>query len=144
MKAFVDTNVLVASVIAHHPHHGRAISVVEEVLSGNTVGCVAAHGLAEAYAVLTTLPVTPRIGPESASRLIGYNVSAHFNVVALTAREYMRLIPRLAERGIMGGAAYDAIQLACARKAEAERIYTFNVKDFRRLDPDLAGRVAAP
>jgi predicted nucleic acid-binding protein len=44
----------------------------------------------------------------------------------------------------MGGATYDVIQLACARKASAQRIYTFNVKDFRRLDPELAQHVVAP
>lgn len=51
---------------------------------------------------------------------------------------------KLPQRGAMGGATYDVVQLACARKAAAERIFTFNVKDFRGLDPDIAERVMAP
>lgn len=140
----MDTTVLVASVVAHHPHHPRATSVVRRILSGDDQGHVAAHGLAEAYAVLTTLPVTPRIGPESAARMLQDNVVDHFDIVALTAREYARLLSRLAERGVMGGATYDAVQLACARKSRAQRIYTFNLHDFRRLDPELAERIVAP
>jgi predicted nucleic acid-binding protein len=144
LRIFLDTSVLVASVVSHHPHHSRATSVVGGVLSGKDEGCVSAHGLAETYAVLTTLPVTPRIGPESAKKVIEDNIIAHFEVVALTARDYARLFPKLVDRGVMGGATYDVIQLACARKASAQRIYTFNVKDFRRLDPELAQHVVAP
>ena len=144
MKIFLDTTVLVAAVVAHHPHHARALSVISGVLSGDDHGHVAAHGLAETYAVLTTLPVTPRIGPEAASKLIGEDIVAHFDVVALTAREYERLIAGLSERSVMGGATYDVIQLECARKAAADRVYTFNVKDFRGLDPELSTRIVAP
>jgi hypothetical protein len=32
----------------------------------------------------------------------------------------------------------------CARNAETDRIYTFNTRDFLRLAPDLADRIAAP
>ena len=39
---------------------------------------------------------------------------------------------------------YDALLLECARATDAERIYTFNLGDFRRLAPDLAERMAAP
>ncbi len=105
---------------------------------------MAAHSLAETYAVLSTLPVTPRIGPEVAAKLVDANVADRFEVIALTAREYLQLVRKLPDRGVMGGATYDALQLACARKSGAERIFTFNVRHFRRLDPELAGRVVAP
>jgi predicted nucleic acid-binding protein len=130
--------------VGHHPHHQRTAHLVRRVLSGDDQGFVAAHGLAETYAVLTTLPVTPRIGPEAAVKLIEENLLPHFEVMTLTAREVGRLILALAGHGVIGGATYDAVQLACARKARARRIYTFNVKDFRRLDPDLADRIVAP
>jgi predicted nucleic acid-binding protein len=44
----------------------------------------------------------------------------------------------------MGGGVYDAILGRCALKARAEVIYTWNEKHFRRLGPEIAGRVAAP
>ena len=120
------------------------VARLPRVLAGEDQGFVAAHGLAETYAVLTVLPVTPRIGPEAAAKVIEENIVARFSVIALTAREYGRLVAGLPERGVMGGATHDVVQLACARKADAQRIYTFNVADFRRLDPSLAERVVAP
>lgn len=144
MKVFFDTSVLVAAVLAEHPHHARALPAIRSTLSSRNEACIAAHALAETYAVLTTLPVSPRIGPEAAQKLVAENLVGQFEVVALTAREYERLIRSLPERGAMGGAVYDVLQLECAIKAAADRIYTFNVSDFRRLAPGLADHITAP
>jgi predicted nucleic acid-binding protein len=144
VKVFFDTSVLVASLVDRHPHHARAMPVIRRVLDGSDGGSVAAHALAEAYAVLTSLPVAPRIGPEAAQRLVGDNVVGRFDVVALTPREYERLVATLPERGAIGSAVYDALQIECAVKAGAERILTFNVADFSRLAPELTDRFAAP
>ena len=144
MKLFFDTSVLVASVVSEHPHHARALPVIRSALSSRNEGCIAAHALAETYAVLTTLPVSPRIAPEAAQKLVAENLVGRFEVVALSAREYERLIGSLPERGAIGGSVYDVIHLECASKAAADRIYTFNVADFRRLAPTMADRIAAP
>ena len=48
------------------------------------------------------------------------------------------------ENRVPGGQIYDALLLDCARKFEADRIYTLNLRHFRRLAPDLAPRVVAP
>lgn len=144
MKVFFDTSVLVASVVARHPHHARAAPLVRRVIEGADQGFISAHSVAESYAVLTVLPVSPRIGPEAAEKLVTENLIGHLSVVALTTREYTKLVPALAEMGAMGGATYDMVHLACARKRDVERIFTFNVAHFRRLAPDLAGRIVAP
>jgi predicted nucleic acid-binding protein len=144
VKVFLDTTVLVASVVQHHPHHARALSVMERILVGDDQAYVAAHGLAESYAVLTTLPITPRIGPEAAKKIIEDNFVAHLSVVALTAREYVRLVSALAELGVLGGSTYDSLHLLCAKKVRAERIYTFNIAHFRRLAGEQADRIVAP
>jgi hypothetical protein len=34
--------------------------------------------------------------------------------------------------------------LACARKIQAERIYTWNARHFQMVAPDLAGRIMTP
>jgi predicted nucleic acid-binding protein len=39
---------------------------------------------------------------------------------------------------------YDALLIECARQSQADRIYTFNLQDFRRLAPDLVERLVAP
>jgi predicted nucleic acid-binding protein len=120
------------------------MTVVRRVLDGEDRGHVAAHGIAETYAVLTTLPIVPRIGPDEATKLLRENVLPNFRPVALTAREYERVVTSLAHDGIAGGPVYDAIQVECARKIAAERIYTFNVGHFRRVGPALADRITAP
>ncbi|MBM4421719.1 MAG: type II toxin-antitoxin system VapC family toxin [Chloroflexi bacterium] len=144
MKVAFDTSVLVASLVRQHPRHAAALSVVHRVLQGRDHGHVAAHGLAETYAVLTTLPLSPRISPETAHRLVTANVVEQFEVVALTAREYAVLVASLPERGIAGGSTYDAIHAACAAKAGVERLFTFNVRDFTRAAPELADRITSP
>ena len=48
------------------------------------------------------------------------------------------------ERALGGGKVYDALLIECARHSQADRIYTFNLGDFRRLAPDLAERMVAP
>jgi len=47
--------------------------------------------------------------------------------------------------GWTGGRIHDAMHLRCAQKAQCDRIYTFNVKDFRTLAaPEMLSRIAAP
>ncbi|MFM7143382.1 MAG: PIN domain-containing protein [Alphaproteobacteria bacterium] len=144
MRVFFDTSVLVASMVERHPRHAVAMPKVRRVIEGHDIGIVAAHALAETYAVVTSLPLSPRIGPEAAHRLVLGNVIGRFEVVTLTVREYERLVDMLPEQGATGGAVYDALQIQCAAKAGAERIYTFNVSDFTRLAPDWTARITAP
>ena len=56
MKVFCDTNVLVAAFLQGHPYHSSARPVIERVKARADQGFVAAHSVAEAYAVLTRLP----------------------------------------------------------------------------------------
>jgi predicted nucleic acid-binding protein len=95
--------------------------------------CVAGHALAELYAVLTTLPVSPRITPEQAQKLIRSNVTSRMEVVTLDADDYQAAILRLTELGFTGGVVYDALHLQAAEKAGAKTLVTFNRRDFDRL-----------
>ncbi|HEV2064753.1 MAG TPA: PIN domain-containing protein, partial [Thermoanaerobaculia bacterium] len=74
MKVLFDTSVLVAAMVEPHPVHERALSWLKRARVGDFEFLVASHTLAELYAVLTTLPVRPRISPEIASRLVQQNV----------------------------------------------------------------------
>jgi hypothetical protein len=57
---------------------------------------------------------------------------------------YRETIQEGADSGWIGGRIYDALQLRCAKKAACDRIYTFNVRHFQPLAPDLADRIGAP
>ena len=65
-------------------------------------------------------------------------------LIPLEEADYSAALQQAAERGIAGGRIYDALLLQCAAKAGAEIIYTWNVGDFQRLAPDLAGRIRTP
>jgi hypothetical protein len=90
-----------------------------------------------------SLPVVPRVGSETARKLLRDNLR-NFRTVALGPREYERLVLNVADEGVTGGAIYDAIQIEFAQKIAREPIHTFEVNEFRRLARDLARRVTAP
>jgi predicted nucleic acid-binding protein len=58
--------------------------------------------------------------------------------VALDSGETWRLLTDLESTGISGGRTNDAHILACARKARAQRLLTFNERDFLSFrEPDI-------
>lgn len=124
--------------------HERALPWLKRVKMHGDRGIVSAHTLAELYAVLTTLPVQPRISPELAKRLIHDNVVNTCQVIPLTQGDYEATIACLAERGLAGGGNYDALILHAATKAQVDVIVTLNGKDFARIDPSLANKITAP
>jgi predicted nucleic acid-binding protein len=144
MKVFCDTSVLVAASVRQHPHFAPARTILESIASGHQHGMISAHSLGELYSALTSLPVSPRILPAEAQRIIDTNVRPHFQTVQVTPAMYVAAIEACVRQSLGGGKVYDALLLACARKAASDRIYTFNLGDFRRLAPDLADRIAAP
>ena len=94
---------------------------------------IAAHSVAEAYAVLSTLPVSPRIAPSAAWALIEHTILPFVQSVALSARETREVVQRLSRQGLTGGAVYDALIAQAAVKGGTESIVTLNVSDFRRV-----------
>jgi len=68
MRVFLDTSVLVASVLESHPAHERAFAAVERVSHGLDEGIIGRHSLAEVFAVLTALPRPLRLSPAEARR----------------------------------------------------------------------------
>ena len=144
MTVFCDTSVLVAACIRKHPHYQRARPVLEAIAAGQEAGFISAHSLAETFSALTSAPVTPRILPVEARDIVANNLTRRFRLVPVTPAAYRRALEVCAAQGLGGGKVYDALLLDCARESKADRIYTFNLQDFRRLAPDLATRISAP
>ncbi len=144
MKIFCDTSVLVAACIRKHPHFERARPILEAVAGGREEGHISTHSLAEVYSALTSAPVAPRILPAEAKLILATNIQRHFQRVAVTEEMYGRAVDRCVAQGWGGGKVYDALLLECARQSGVERIYTFNLHDFRRLAPDWVERLVAP
>jgi len=95
------------------------------------------------YANLTGMPPPHRFLREQAL-LILESVRARFSCVALTAEEVFETAQRMAKLNLPGGTISDALLLTCARKVDAERIYTWNVRHLKLVAPDLAGRILTP
>jgi predicted nucleic acid-binding protein len=141
VKAFLDTSVLVATFYGDHEHHEPSIELF--LRYGKREVCCGAHSLAEVYASLTGMPGKDRAGADEAMLFLG-NIRERLSLIALTGEEYFKAMEASAAAGVTGGGIYDALLGHCALKAGAETIYTWNMKHFKRLGPDIAGRVTTP
>jgi predicted nucleic acid-binding protein len=107
----VDTSVVVAGFASWHEGHSPSAAVLARGPR------VPAHVLVETYSVLTRLP-PPHRAP--ADIVIAF-LAQRFRQAPLTLapRAWQRLLDQAGERGVTGGAVYDALVAATARHAGA-------------------------
>jgi len=141
IEAFFDTSVLIAASDATDTRHLSSRSLLAAATPA--IAACGAHTLAEVYAVLSRLPGGKRVRPQFAGLLVEQIVS-RMTVVPLSAEEYAATLATAAQMDLAGGIVFDALLLACARKVNAQRIYTWNEKHFRHVAPDLADRIVRP
>jgi predicted nucleic acid-binding protein len=145
VKAYLDTNVLVAASVSDHPHHGKSFDLLKAIRDRAITGCVSTHGLAEFYSVITRAPFRPRVHPAEAGRLLDENILPWFGLVELSPGDYRATLKSCSEVGLAGGIVFDALHVCAAKKAACDYIYTFNVRDFRAIAPEeLKSRIATP
>lgn len=145
MNIFFDTTVLVAASANSHPHHVQAFPAMRRVAAGRDRGFISTHSITEVYAALTRLPVEPRIHPMEAARIVTDNLLPYFEAVPLHKTDYLEALNTVSDGGWGGAKIYDALLLRCASKCAMDRIYTFNLGDFRLLAPkSLRGKICAP
>ncbi len=136
MKILFDTSVLIAAVVEPHPMHTRALPWLQRARTGEFDFFAANHTLAEMYAVLTTLPLKPKISPSTAWRLVHDNVETAARLVSLSPSDYKNTLRHMSELGLTGGVIYDALIARAARKSQVDHLLTFNSPDFMRVWPD--------
>ena len=141
MKFFVDSSVLVAAFIPGHVHHDRSFKVLAS--ADTKIAACAVHSLAELYATITRLPHKYRATSHQALTFVEA-VQERFTLLALDSDEYLDSIRQAADRNIVGGTLYDTVIAACALKAKADTLYTWNVGHFLLLGEDVAKRVRTP
>lgn len=144
MKVYCDSSVLIASAVSAHPHHIQAHSLLQQIQAGKLQAVVSAHGIAEFYAVLTRAPLSPAVYPSEAWRLLAENILPHFHIAGLSASQYTSVLKQAAQAGWAGGLVYDALHLAAATGNHCQRIYTFNLRHFLRIAPDLQDSIVSP
>ncbi len=144
MNIYFDSNVIVAGTVEAHVHHSRAAAALRQLSSGQDRGFISSHGLAEVYSILSRVPFEIPVSPAQAWEIVSQFVMARLEVVELSTGDYRDSIELCASRGWAGGLIHDALHIQAARVSGCSRLYTFNVKDFRRLGLELAEVVAAP
>jgi predicted nucleic acid-binding protein len=131
----VDTSVVVAAFASWHALHDAADSAIDGRAR------LVAHCALEAFSVLTRLPPPFRATAPFVRDFLADRFPDAY--VTLDADEYRELIPHLVELGISGGAAYDALVAATARRAgetliscdqRAAHTYARLEADFRLLN----------
>lgn len=96
---------------------------------------LAAHSLAETFSVLTRLPEPHRLRPDDALDLIEANWG-RTSLVALAGKDYRATLRECRNARIAGGAVYDALIAACARKARVATVVTWDLEGFERFLED--------
>ena len=132
----IDTSVVVASLDPDEAHH----EACDTLLAGGGL-TLYAHALAETFSILTGGRQGRRLRPVMAAELIRDSVLPHVRLVSLTGKEVMAELNGAEARGVRGGAVYDLLHLAAARKAGAARLLTLDVRDFQAIvragDPQI-------
>ncbi len=141
MKAFFDTSVLVAAFHGDHEHHEPSLNAFLKYPKREAAA--SAHSLAEVFSTLTALPGKHRVGPDQAMLFL-QTMRQRLTLVTLSEDDYYKAIDAASARAIAGGAIYDALLAHCALKIKAQTLYTWNVRDFQRLGPEIAARVRTP
>lgn len=141
MRGFFDTSVLVPVFYGNHAHHRASLDLF--IQFDKSTGCCGAHSLAEVYSTLTRMPGKHRISPEQAMLFIG-SIRERLLIIALTGDEYADALQASSTRGIVGGGIYDAMLAHCAIKAQAETIYSWNVRHYALCAPEVTERLRTP
>ncbi len=144
MKILFDTSVLVAAIVEPHPLHAPAFTWLKRARAKEFDMLIAGHTLAELYAVLTTLPIRPKITPGIVRHLIHSDIETIAKIISLPPSDYSSIIKRIADLGLSGGVIYDAIIAKVAQKSGVDHILTFNIDDFIRVWPEGADHIIVP
>lgn len=119
---FLDTGILVGTVLEKHPEHRRCFSAFEQFRDCFTD----AHALAETFATLTGFYKVPS---EAAAELT-LDLLNRLDTEPLAIIDYETAIREAQSRGVMGGGIYDSLHATFARRRNVKRIVTRNPSHF--------------
>jgi predicted nucleic acid-binding protein len=139
LSTFIDTSVVVASLDPDEPQHAACDRLM--AAGGHALYV---HGLAEAFSILTGGRLGRRERAAVATRLLEQSVLPFVSVHALSGRDVVAALAECESRGVRGGAVYDLLHLAAARKARAEVFVTLDVRNFQALARPGDPRIESP
>lgn len=137
----LDTSVLVAAIHLQHMHHDPSLRLLESATP--EIACCSTHAIAELFAVITGMRSRPRTSALDATSLI-QSMNKKLIFIELGADDYLAAMQQVSSLGLSGGIIYDALHVQCARKVNATTLYTWNIKHFRMIAPELASIIQQP
>jgi len=140
VKWFFDTSALYPVFIDDHAHHEASLAAY--LRADPSQGACAAHSLAEVYATLTAMPGPNRLSTDQVLLVLD-DIRERLTIIGLDPDEYRIAIGDAAAEEIIGTVC-DALIARCALKSKAAVIYTWNLKHFRRVGPEVARRARTP
>ena len=139
MSIFLDTSVVVASLDPDEPQHAACDRVM--AAGGHSLYV---HALAETFSILTGGRLGRRMNAAAATRLLDQSVLPFVSVQSLTGKDVMAALTECEVRGVRGGAVYDLLHLAAARKAKAAVLLTLDARNFQALARPGDPRIESP
>ena len=124
---YIDTSVIVPALAERHENH----SVCLPLLQKNAV--TSTHALAEAFAVLTAIFKYPN---HVAAKALS-DLAELVTVEEISRKDYLKVLSEARTRGIIGGLIYDALHAETARRLHADKVFTYNVSNFKHVAHDL-------
>lgn len=136
---FLDSSVLVAALVEDEPHHTACLHLLAQ-----KEAAAWSHALAETFSTLTGGRLGLRVASDVASELIELSLAPRLRMVELTALDIVKALRQTEVVGVRGGAFYDYLHLAAARKSGAEVLYTLNARHFMALARSGDPRIELP
>lgn len=126
---FLDTGILVGTVLQKHPEHERCRAAFEQYRDRFSD----AHALAETFATLTGFYKVPT----AAATELTLGLRERLEIEAFTITDYETAIGEAQIRGVMGGGIYDSLHATFARRNDVKRIVTRNPSHFTHVAPEV-------
>lgn len=136
---FLDSSVLVAALVEDEPNHAACLHLLVQKKAAAW-----SHALAETFATLTGGKLGLRVAPDVATELIELSLVPRLRMVELTATDIVKALRQTEVVGVRGGAFYDYLHLAAARKSGASVLYTLNARHFMALARSGDPRIELP
>ena len=139
-----DTSVIIAAIMESHPKHLVSLLWIQKVKKAKIEETISSHSLIEIYSVLTTFPLSPKISPAVAWKLIRENIIKDFEIITYKRNDYLSILNELVENQVSGGSSYDSLIAYSIEKTKVDKILTLNSRDFIRVKPEAANIIAEP
>ena len=144
MRVLFDSNVLVAFLVKDHIDHSRALNAFLEYRNNDAELVIATHSLAEVYRTLTWGVRYLNYTPQEAHFIIANSIIPIFKCINLVEEDYQIALAFLKEDNLSGAIIYDALIACASEKVKVDTLVTFNIKDFKRVQPLTSAKLIEP